>query len=373
MLKRLGLRLLLPALLLYGSAKAVITYNLSEAYAYIWDTSVENKTGRSNDYFEQDTKQRGMSVFGWGRTKSNIEEIEALVKTNTEWVAVIPFFYQQDEQTIQIRTPEKMGTWTRRDSMFIRAIKDLHDADIHVQLKPHLWMSEGWRSNINLPSDADWNTWFESYRINMLHYAKMANETGVELLCIGTELETSIENNPNKWNSLISEIKEVYSGKLTYAANWDHEYKIVPFWDQMDYIGIQAYFPLTTNKNPTLEEIRAGWQPHIEMLENFSKEHKKPILFTEIGYKSESSATIRPWEWHIYGDSFTVKKSFETQRLAYEALFLELWRQEWFAGLYIWQWNLRSTKDAAHENLDFTPRFKPAENEITKWFGKPLR
>jgi len=62
MLKRLGLRLLLPALLIYGSARAVISYNLSEAYDYIWDTSVENKTGLSNNYYARDGKHRGMSV-----------------------------------------------------------------------------------------------------------------------------------------------------------------------------------------------------------------------------------------------------------------------------------------------------------------------
>jgi hypothetical protein len=36
-------------------------------------------------------------------------------------------------------------------------------------------------------------------------------------------------NRPKYWQELILEIRKVYKGKLTYAANWD-EFKRVPFW-----------------------------------------------------------------------------------------------------------------------------------------------
>lgn len=55
---------------------------------------------------------------------------------------------------------------------------------------------------------------------------------------------------------------------------------------------------------------------------------------------------------------------------AYEALFQKLWFKEWFAGIYIWRWNNRSTPDYAAKSLNFSPLFKPAENVIAKWFGK---
>jgi hypothetical protein len=47
-------------------------------------------------------------------------------------------------------------------------------------------------------------------------------------------------------------------GKLTYAANWD-KYDQVSFWDELDFIEIQAYFPLTAQTSPTAEEIKKGW------------------------------------------------------------------------------------------------------------------
>ena len=138
----------------------------------------------------------------------------------------------------------------------------------------------------------------------------------------------------------------------------------------MDYIGIQAYFPLTKNKNPNLAEIKAGWSPHFSMLQALSEKHKKPILFTEVGYKSQSNTTIEPWKWKSFLDPLLHKKSFTSQRRAYEALFDTFWKQEWFAGIYIWQWDARSSEEKAKYNHDFSPRYKPAQNVIAKWYGK---
>jgi len=231
-------------------------------------------------------------------------------------------------------------------------------------------MNSGWRANIKLASKDEWDVWFESYRKVMVHYAQLAQATGVELFCIGTELRTSVLQQPEKWCDLIAEIKTIYDGKLTYAANWDGDYNDVLFWEELDFIGIQAYFPLTEVQNPDLETIKAGWDRHISVLEGLSGRYKKPVLFTEVGYKSEASATIRPWEWSSAASVLFKKKSHETQSLAYEALFQKLWHKEWFAGMYIWQWDTRSTEEKDAQNLNFSPRFKPAENVIAKWFGQ---
>jgi len=367
-LKRLALSLVLPLALLISSYKTLVHFNSQEDFEYRWDASVENQSGVSNNCYDIDGLHRGMSVFGMSR--DNARAISELVKNNVEWVAVIPFFNQEDEQTATVRIRDTYETWSRRDSMRIEHINRLHEKGIRVHLKPHLWMNSGWRSNINLSSKTQWDTWFDSYRINMLHFAKMAQESHVELFCIGTELKTSIAQQPEKWSDLITEIKTIYKGKLTYAANWNDDLEAITFWDQLDYIGIQAYFPLTTTKTPDLETIKNGWDIHITKLEQLSQTHQKPILFTEVGYKSEASSTIKPWEWGSGLSVLHKKKSDRTQVLAYEALFQKLWSREWFAGIYIWEWDTRSREENAPKNLNFSPRFKPAENVIAKWFGK---
>lgn len=362
---------LTPVLVLFLGYKMIAYNNTNEGYAYLWDASIENNNNRSKNNFAIDGKHRGMSVFGW--RVANEMAIDALVRNNIEWVAVTPFFYQKNEQTKAMNMPDTIGTWSRRDSIFIKSIKQLHEKGIRVNLKPHLWMNDGWRSNINFPSDAAWATWFESYRENMLHYSKMAALTNVEMLCIGTELRTSLKKQPGAWLSLIQEIKAIYTGKLTYAANWDDDFEQIDFWAELDYVGVQAYYPLTKKRNPDLKTIKKGWQRHINKLKKIADLHNKPILFTEVGYKSEASATIKPWEWDSAFSSLSKKKSDETQQLAYEALFQSLWKKDWFKGTYIWQWDTRSTEENALKNLDFSPRFKPAENTIAKWYGTPSK
>ncbi|WP_282087101.1 glycoside hydrolase family 113 [Aquimarina algiphila] len=368
MSKRLVLRVIIPVLFLFLIFKSIVYANSSENFIYEWDHTVENTGNMIKDHYKIDKKHRGMSVFGW--SSDNEKPIIELVKNNIEWVAVIPFIAQKDQYITTMGTPEIIGKWSHRDSVFIKTITQLKAKGIHVQLKPHIWVNDGWRSDIALKSKNEWNVWFDSYRDNLIHYAKMAEETGVELLCVGTELRTSLKHMPDRWTSLIKEIKTIYHGQLTYAANWDGEFELIEFWEELDYIGIQAYFPITKTSKPDLETLKRGWDKHIIQLESLSKAHNKPILFTEIGYKSEVSATIRPWEWGSFLGILYQKKSDQTQHLAYEALFKQLWNKKWFAGTYIWQWDTRTPEDSAPTSLGFSPRYKPAQNTIAKWYAK---
>lgn len=350
-------RFIIPLILVYSSLKYIIHTNTNENFDYQWNHNIENTSDTIQRLYSLDQKHRGMTIYAIGR--HNRTDLKEVIQNNIEWIAVLPYFYQKNEQTNSIRNPKKIGVWSRRDSAFMKSIYDLRAQNIKIHLKPHLWMSEGWRSNINFDQQEDWETWFESYRKTILHYAVMAEKTNAELFCIGTELRSSVKQQPQKWIDLIAEIKEKYSGKLTYAANWDGEFDDVPFWNELDFIGIQAYFPLTENKNPSLEEIKQGWSQHIPSLEKLSKRYQKKILFTEVGYRPDESATKTPWEWGSVFTPLFKKKSEKTQYLAYEALYQKLWTKDWFAGTYIWQWN----------NSDFEIKGKPAQNSIAKWYS----
>ncbi|WP_378173778.1 hypothetical protein [Aquimarina sp. SS2-1] len=369
MIKNFSIRLFTPAFILFGIFKIIIVKNSSENFDYNWIPSIENTSGISNDLFINDGKHRGMTVFGWNYSDNVKTAINDLVKSNIEWVAIVPFIDQENEKALTMTSPKIIGQWSRRDSIHIKTIIKLKEKNIHVMLKPHLWLGTGWRSNISHTSSDNWDIWFESYRSNILHYAKMAAITRVELFCIGTELKSSLKHQPEQWQSLIADIKTIYEGKLTYAANWDGEYEFIDFWNELDYIGIQAYFPLTESSNPDLHTVKKGWSTHTKTLESLSKKHNKPILFTEIGYKSEASATIKPWEWGSALSILSKQKSDKTQQIAYQALYEIFWDKDWFAGTYIWQWNTQTKKENAATNLDFSPRYKPAENTIAKWYA----
>jgi len=46
-----------------------------------------------------------------------------------------------------------------------------------------------------------------------------------------------------EWRNLVWEVRTVFSGRVTYAANFD-EYTDVTWWPYLDVMGINAYFPL---------------------------------------------------------------------------------------------------------------------------------
>lgn len=130
-------------------------------------------------------------------------------------------------------------------------------------------------------------------------------------------------------------MREHYKGKLTYAANWD-EYKRTPFWTQLDYIGIDAYFPLTDARTPSLEQLKEGWEPWKANIAALAKRHERPVLFTEFGYRSIDYTARRPWE----ANRSDTGLNLQAQVHATQAILEEFWKEEWFAGGYVWKWFL---------------------------------
>ena len=197
------------------------------------------------------------------------------------------------------------------------------------------------------------------YSSYILEFAKIASEYNVELFCIGTELKNSIEKRPDYWRKLIKEIQKTYSGKLTYAANWD-EYKHIDFWKELDYIGVDAYFPLC-NSNCSETEIKREWTNISKELSKYSNKFKKPILFTEFGYPSANYALSEPWR-----SDKSIADSTQ-QLLAYKSFFASAWNENWLAGIFVWKWYAAPEQHRISEH-DFTPQNKPAINVLKDAF-----
>lgn len=360
-----------PAALIWIILETGTAYRLSENYAYTWDTSVEHHGPQSRNRYKQDGKQRGIHVFNLPADSTDLAQLKT---NNFEWITVVPYIGQElhnkppiqayasvssDSNTVDPRNADSIRRYAQMAAQY----------DFHLVVKPHIWLSaaqgDAWRSDIAMQHEADWDLWFAYYTRHMLTYAALAEEIGADLFCIGTELHTAVMAKPERWRNLITQIRSVYSGELTYAANWSDELEKIPFWDMLDYIGIQAYFPVATVKSPSLAEMEAGWQPHVRRLTRLADHHKKPILFTEIGYRSTASAAVTPWEWTSARDFFR-PISHKTQALAYEAFFNVVWPQPWFAGAHLWQWSGNSR--TLGNNSNFTLAGKPALNVVARGF-----
>jgi len=290
-----------------------------------------------------------------------------LKKNGVTWVAILTTWYQEKCSTTGIFPTDK----TPSDASLIHAINTAHKAGMKVMLKPHLDVidpSEGtWRGEIVCINESDWQKWFESYRDFILHYAKIAQEHKVEMFCIGTELTTVSSVREDMWRDvLIKPVREAYKGPLTYAANWNVEYLIVKFWDALDYVGIDAYFPLVEDKEvPVFEEIKKAWEPWVKEIEEFQKKVKKPIIFPEAGYCSADGSVKTPWEEIAKGSV-----NMRLQAEAYKALMETFWPKEWFYGVYWWRWGTDIRMGGPH-NRSFTPQNKTAQVLVRHWYDKP--
>jgi len=217
-------------------------------------------------------------------------------------------------------------------------------------------------------TEADWARWFESYGDFILHYARLAEALGIEALCVGTELHGTIHRE-REWRALISEVRSVYSGQLTYAANWYEEYEQVPFWDALDWVGIQAYFPLAQADHPGRDSIARGWDRWIEDIGQLAADVGRPVVFTEIGYRSAPGAAREPWIWPTRGESTTDIRDLQVQADAFQAFFDRVWPEPWVQGAYVWKWYSQRTLMDRDLSRDFTPQGKPAEAVLRRAYS----
>ncbi len=315
-------------------------------------------TGQGHD------KINGVS-FVAAREEALQTHVDEVLKIHANHAAVMPFGFIRDINSPEIifDTERQWYGETRKGAK--QYIQLLQENGISVMIKPQIWIWNGeFTGTLEMKSDEDWKALEASYDKFMLNYAELAEETNTELLCIGTELERFVKNRPDYWKRLIKKIREIYSGKLTYAANWD-EYPRTSFWEDLDFIGIDAYFPLSEAKTPTVEQLQKGWQPWKEKIAKLSKTKKKPVLFTEFGYRSMDYTAKKPWLVDRYEEKVNLKAQVNAKR----ALFSEFWGEDWFAGGYVWKWFIQHDKSGGAEDNRFTPQNKPAQ-EIIKEFYK---
>ena len=186
-------------------------------------------------------------------------------------------------------------------------------------------------------------------------------------LCIGTELRNCIRGHQDQWRRIITEVRAVYDGKLTYAANWYAEFQEIDFWSELDYIGIQAYFPLCEREAPTIEELLEGWREPLAKIERVRKKFAMPVIFTEVGYRSIATTAGKPWQWPQRGEAAEV--NLDVQARCYTAFFRTFWDKPWIMGVYWWKWFPTDARAGGPANTGFTPQNKPAEAVMARWFG----
>ena len=252
-----------------------------------------------------------------------------------------------------------------------------------------------WRSYYN-PTDV--SAFFASYKTMIVDEATVAQANGATSLCIGTELDQL--TGPaylSQWTDIISAVRAVFSGKLTYSADWNDAVSPwqgqhglaagtgnlatqVSFWNQLDYVGVDVYAPLSDVANPTLADLVAGWtqtptdagtlavtgkQSLISYFESVAAATGKPLLFTELGYESATDAASQP-----AGSSTNVFDP-TLQANLYQAFF-NAWSASGdtsLAGVYFWNWDPNASEVGPGNGANFSPQNLPAQTVVSTEFA----
>lgn len=307
-----------------------------------------------------------MANRGEYRTPQGIKSQELLYELGVNWVCLGIANYQKTFYSTDIYADYSKTPTDRDITAFVQRAKS---KGVKVCLKPMLNSEDNmWRAHIGFPdlnmSDMDiyWKKWFKSYTDYMLHYADLAQELECEMLCIGCEM-LGTEHRKDDWLELIRKVREVYSGKIVYNTNHDHE-DSVEWFDVLDYIGTSAYYPVG-KYGTDVESMKKEWQEIKWRLDAIAKSRRKKYIFMEIGCRSVSEASIHPWD-------FTEELPWNEEEQAnfYQSCMDIFMDDPNFAGVFWWDWSTYIYNDVkeAKEERGFNIHLKAAEQVVKDYY-----
>ncbi|WP_339841286.1 hypothetical protein [uncultured Maribacter sp.] len=304
----------------------------------------------------------GYSIYNGYGSKKATESLLKQKSMGSNAMALVPY-----TGISNINTPTPLhfsnSAGGENDEAVVHALSTAHDIGMYTMLKPQIYVGGSWPGGIEMPTDEQWDMFHDHYYRWIRHYAFLAEIHGMDALCIGVEFTKATLSKPDTWRSMIKKTRGLFSGHLTYAANWGEEFENIEFWDDLDYIGLDCYYPLSKDDNPTDEEMTERFNMVKTKIEKVYKRFEKPIVFTEIGFRSVD----KPWQNpHAEADESINE---EMQARCYEIIFKSIENEPWCQGILWWKFP-SYLEYRGQENNAFTPNNKLAEETVRKWFTK---
>ncbi len=337
-------------------------------------------------------KIKGMSFLGPHDPVLEQSMIDAIDSIHAEWIAIIPEA-TLNRGTLKLISDHNNPNWSETKEGVTEMIRFSKASEKKVMLKPQIILDDTtqpnellnelasyinlsyeeitdktygaeWRGDFAAVSEEDWIIFESSYTDYILSYAELAEALEVDLFCIGTEMRESAVQRPQYWKSLIRKVRTIYTGPIIYSANWD-EYEQITFWKELDYIGTNAYYPISTAATPSVNEAFENWRRIRKKLFAVSKRFNRKVIITEYGYRSASYTGLTPWIHDNQSESPIVNN--EAQANLYEAFYKAFWNEHWIAGGFGWNWIYASQRKG---NTDFSVQGKPAMKVIAEYYRR---
>jgi hypothetical protein len=273
--------------------------------------------------------------------------LEQLRKYGVNSIAIVPYgFTRKGSPTVRFSGSGSM----ERDDDIQESTKVAHELGIRVFLKPQVWVRPGYPGDLEFPSAADRKAWFQQYTVFISHYAVLAQTIHADMFCVGVEF-IKLSGYEAEWRKVIAQVRKLYSGPLVYAANFGPEFEQLKFWDALDYIGLNNYYPLPDDLNNSAV---------VATVEAVQKRFRRPVIFPEAGFSTYDAPHRQPW------DETPRKLAPEQQAKCYDAVLRAFYNKPWFQGVYWWKVGTNGfggTQDGSH-----TPWRKPAMDVIARWY-----
>ena len=306
----------------------------------------------------------GYSIYnGYGSSLAS-KSLEKLSSLNANAVAIVPYSGMRDP-----KKPSFIGFSNRagneNDESVAYAHYEAQKNGILTVMKPQIWIGRGsWPGDVEMSSEEDWQQFFDHYHRWMRHYAMLAEIHGFDMLCVGVEFAKATIAREKDWRELIGKLRGIYSGPMTYAANWGEEFENLKFWDELDYIGLDCYYPLSKKEKPEKEELDQHFKKVLSLIESKCRKFNKPMLFTEIGFRSVEGTWTQPHEQAL-GRPFNEY----CQKICYEVVLENLKGKDFCNGILWWKWSC-NLNNRGPENTGFTPYNKMAQQTVNEWFSR---
>lgn len=295
---------------------------------------------------------------GYGSARA-FASLRAMQQTGIEAVAIVPYsFMPNANRPDPIPVAQRAGS--ENDEATVFAHLSAQSLGQFTLLKPQIWMGGGsWPGDISFDKEADWQAFFTYYDRWIQHYALLSAMYGFDAFCIGTELRHTTLQQPEKWRELIASIRHIYTGPLTYAANWGEECEKLTFWPELDFIGINCYYPLYEGENPSDADLQQGADRIVEKMQAVSKKAQRPVWLTEVGYRSATA----PWEQpHAEAGNRAIDE--QAQARAYEVMLTACRDEKWLLAYFWWKWPCDLDHDESR-GRGYSPFGKPAEKVLS--------
>jgi hypothetical protein len=309
---------------------------------------------------------------GYG-TEYSARLLDELARMGVNWISITPFGRLWSLSDTHIAMDFEAPYQDNRAAVK-RMVHQAHARGMRALVIPHLWVETGgWRGEIDPGSPEGWEAYRASYRAFVLAWARDAAEAGADAFSIGVECKSWSGRFPEWWSELIGEARAVFPGLLTYSANWD-EAEAVEFWDELDLIGVNAFYPLARRRGATYDDYVAGAERNRDRLQALAELHAKPVLFVEVGYTTRPDAAVDPWEWPDHMANVRVDE--HEQARALQAVIQTMVGEPWFSGLFVWRY-YANLDDVSQEAIwGFSPHAKKAERVLraafqSRWGADP--